>query len=310
MDNYLAFDLGAGSGRAIVGSLDDSGRLQIKELYRFPNPMIKQGGNLHWDIKSLYQEITRALCLYSTQGPLELISIGVDAWGCDFGLLDESGNLLDNPFTYRNPATTSDMESFLEKIPRERLYYLTGIQLMIPNSVFQLHSLVNQNNPVLSKAKDLLFIPDLFNYFLTGRKMSEFTVATTSQLYNPRSDSWDKEIINKVGISANLMQQIIQPGTIIGNTSAEVTKASGLKTVPVAVVASHDTGSAVVAVPVPDDDFCYISCGTWSLMGILSDKPIINEKTFKRCRRKISYRFKYILSINRFSCSSMARNCL
>ena len=278
---YLAFDLGAESGRALLGTLDDAECLQIEEIRRFPNGMINVMGNLHWDILGLYREILEGLRLLATEYTSSPKSIGIDTWGVDFTLLDASGALIGAPFTYRDRRTKGAMKEFFLRIPKEKLYQLTGVQFMPFNTLFQLYSMVRDNSPQFEIATDLLFIPDIFNYYLTGIKNSEFTLATTSQLYNPRTESWEDEIFAQLGISQDMMQEIVQPGKIIGEITNNVRAQTGLKGIPTVAVASHDTGSAVAAVPALGKNFAYISCGTWSLMGIESPVPIINEKTLK-----------------------------
>lgn len=278
--SYLAFDLGAESGRAILGKLNDKGLLKITEIHRFPNSIIQIRNNLHWNILELYQEILKGMqiCQSCADSPS---SIGIDTWGVDFTLLDENGNLIGMPFVYRDKRTQGIMEEFFKKYSKEKLYKQTGIQLMEINTIFQLYSMVRDRSPQLKIVSDLLFMPDIFNYFLTGIKKTEFTFATTSQLYNPKINKWEKEIFKHLGISIGIMQKIVQPGTIIGRITPSISNKTGLKNVPVVAVASHDTGSAVAAVPTSTKNFAYISLGTWSLIGIESQRPIINEKTLK-----------------------------
>ena len=280
-EHYLAFDLGAESGRAILGRLDDDDRLQISQLHRFPNGMINILGNLHWDVLRLYKEILEAMQVLATNHTTSPTSIGMDTWGVDFALLDTRGVLLGAPFTYRDRRTSGAMEEFFSRIPRARLYQLTGMQFLPFNTIFQLYSMVRDKSPQLEVASDLLFMPDIFNYFLTGTKKSEFTMATTSQLYNPRAGSWESEIFQQLEVSRDIMQEIIPPGTIIGELSGDISAQTGLKGPPVVAVASHDTGSAVAAVPASGENYAYISSGTWSLVGIESPTPIIDENTLK-----------------------------
>ena len=281
MGNYLAFDLGAESCRAVLGNLDDGNKLQIKLLYRSPNGMINVRGNLHWDILSIYREMLTGIrtCVAQCGGNTE--SIGIDTWGVDFGLFDEKGMLIGNPIAYRDRKRMLVMDELLAKIPARKLYELTGIQIGYVNSIFQLYAFARENNPQLKIAKDLLFIPDIFNYFLTGNKATEFSFATTSQLYNTRTNFWEKEIFAKLGVSNGIMQKVVPHGTVIGKVNAEIISETGLGEIPVIAVGSHDTASAVAACPLPGDNAAYISSGTWSLMGIESKKPIINDNTFK-----------------------------
>jgi rhamnulokinase len=279
--NYLAFDLGAESCRAVLGNLDDGNKLQIKLLHRSPNGMINVRGNLHWDILSIYREMLTGIrtCVAQCGGNTE--SIGIDTWGVDFGLFDEKGMLIGNPIAYRDRKRMLVMDELLAKIPARKLYELTGIQIGYVNSIFQLYAFARENNPQLKIAKDLLFIPDIFNYFLTGNKATEFSFATTSQLYNTRTNFWEKEIFAKLGVSNGIMQKVVPHGTVIGKVNAEIISETGLGEIPVIAVGSHDTASAVAACPLPGDNAAYISSGTWSLMGIESKKPIINDNTFK-----------------------------
>jgi len=275
---YLAFDLGAESGRAILGRLDDTGRLQLSHLHRFPNRMINVLGNLHWDVLGLYAEMLEGMRICATSYTPSPMSIGVDTWGVDFALFDAQGVLIGAPFAYRDRRTQGAREELFSKIPRERLYQLTGIQFLPTNTIFQLYSMVRNKSPQLKIASDLLFMPDIFNYFFTGIKKTEFTFATTSQLYNPRTGCWESEIFKQLTVPESIMQEIVQPGTIIGELNENASTQTGLKGIPVIAVASHDTGSAVAAVPALGKNFAYISSGTWSLMGIESQSPIIDEK--------------------------------
>ena len=281
MGNYLAFDLGAESCRAVLGNLDDSKKLQIKLLHRAPNAMINVRGNLHWDILGMYREMLTGISACVAQYGDKTESIGIDTWGVDFGLFDAKGMMIGNPIAYRDRQRLLVMDELLKKIPGRMLYELTGIQIGYVNSIFQLYALARENNPQLNIAKDLLFIPDIFNYFLTGKKTTEFSFATTSQLFNTRTNSWEKEIFDKLGVSHSMMQKVVPHGTVIGSVNVEICKETGLAEIPVIAVGSHDTASAVGACPLPGDNAAYISSGTWSLIGIESKKPIINDTTFK-----------------------------
>ena len=272
--NILAVDLGAESGRAILGTIED-GRLQIREITRFPNRMVQVSGGLHWDVINLCEEITKSL--KACRGK-ELESIGLDTWGVDFALLDRDGEFLGLPYTYRDSRTEGIMEEFFTLIPREQVYQLTGIQFLQFNTLFQLFAMARENSPLLKKAQNLLFIPDIFNYLLTGEKKTEFSFATTSQLYNPRKKNWDEELFAALDISRGIMQQIVPPGTVIGGIGRDVCRKTGLQKLSVVAPATHDTGSAVAAVPATGRDWAFISSGTWSLMGIETCEPIITDK--------------------------------
>ncbi len=272
--NILAVDLGAESGRAILGTIED-GQLRIREITRFPNRMVQVSGGLHWDVINLCEEITNSL--KACRGE-ELESIGLDTWGVDFALLDRDGEFLGLPYTYRDSRTEGIMEEFFTLIPQKQVYQLTGIQFLQFNTLFQLFAMARENSPLLKKAQDLLFIPDIFNYLLTGEKKTEFSIATTSQLYNPRKKDWDEELFAALGISRDIMQQIIPPGTVIGGISRDIRRKTGLQKLSVVAPATHDTGSAVAAVPATGRDWAFISSGTWSLMGIETCEPIITDK--------------------------------
>ena len=276
-DSFLAFDLGAESGRAMLGELRGDG-LALRELHRFPNRIVKSGSSLHWDIHGLFENMKQGLAAASAVEGVNLRSVGVDTWGVDFGLLASDGSLLGLPHTYRDNRTEGAVEEVLQRIPAERLYGLTGCQVLRINTIFQLYSMVRDKSPELASAEDLLFIPDLFNYYLTGEKKSEFTFATTSGLYNPRSAGWENELFDALEIPLAIMQDIVPPGTVIGALKEDVAREAGLDRLPVVTPATHDTGSAVAAVPALEDDWAFISSGTWSLMGIEVRDAILTEE--------------------------------
>ncbi|MGB9746686.1 MAG: rhamnulokinase [Bacteroidales bacterium] len=276
--DFLAFDLGAESGRAILGTLDDN-RISLRELTRFPTGMLFVNGHYRWNIYRFYEEMLAAMSKVSAQKSNPL-SVGFDTWGVDFALLAEDGSFLDMPVCYRDPRTNGMMEAFFQLIPREEVYQLTGIQFMQLNTLFQLYSLVHNHSPLLRMAAHLLFVPDIFHYLFTGVRKSEFTFATTSQLFNPRKNGWETNFFDTMNLPVSLMQEIVQPGTFIGHIKDEIGKNTGLGQVPVVAVATHDTGSAIAAVPAKGKNWAYISSGTWSLMGIESTVPLINEKTY------------------------------
>lgn len=280
-ENYLAFDLGAESVRAILGTLDDDDCLRTAQLHRFPNGMIDVLGSLQWDVLGLYRDMLKAMLICATDHTVSPVSIGIDTWGVDYGLLDAQGVLVGMPYAYRDGRTTGAMEGVFSRIPPRKLYELTGIQLVEFNTVFQLYSMVRDKSLQLDHASDLLFMPDLLSYFFTGVKRSEFTFATTSQLYNPRSGSWEREIFEGLDVPMGLMQEVVQPGTIIGELDENVCAQTRLRKIPVVAVACHDTGSAVAAVPASSEDFAFISSGTWSVMGIESKTPVISERSYR-----------------------------
>lgn len=277
----LAFDLGAESGRAVLGSLE-KGRLSLRELHRFANTPVRILGHDHWDLPALFEEVKKGirLCVDETGGGPD--SLAVDTWGVDFGLLGKDGSVLGLPYAYRDSRTAGAMEYFFHRMPREEIYGLTGVQFMPFNTLFQLAAMVRDRSPRLAAAASLLFMPDLFHYLLTGQRRSEFTIATTSQIYNPRKRSWSGELIAALGLSESLMPEVFEPGTVIGPVSDETAGATGLRRgTPVVATATHDTGSAVAAVPAQGGEWAYISSGTWSLMGIESPEPIISRRALE-----------------------------
>ncbi|MGD2294920.1 MAG: rhamnulokinase family protein [Candidatus Aminicenantes bacterium] len=278
--SYLAFDLGAESGRAILGSLKD-GRLELEELSRFPNGMVPIRGHLHWNVVSLFSEMKRGLkaCFDARKARPE--SLAVDTWGVDFSLLARDGTLLSLPFAYRDSRNEGAMEEFFELVPRKRVYELTGNQFLQFNSIFQLFALKRDRWPLLDVMCDLLFMPDLFNFFFTGEKKTEFTYATTSQLYNPLKKGWEQELFDALDMPLTLMQEIIPPGTTIDGIDESLCRELGIQSLPVIAVASHDTGSAVAAVPAEGRNWAFISSGTWSCMGIEILSPIVTDKALE-----------------------------
>jgi len=277
---FLAFDHGAGSGRAILGHLAD-GKLSLKEIHRFTNKPVQVLGHVHWDVLRLFDEMKTGMKIAAQQTNGEISGIGVDTWGVDFGLVARDNVLLGNPYAYRDSRTNGMMEQAFEMMPKEQLYNLTGIQFMQFNSIFQLLSMVKTNNPILDLSERLLFMPDLFNFLMTGEKVSEYTIASTSQLLNAQTKHWEPEIFVALSLPIDIMPPIVEPGTIIGKLLSEITREVGLPAIDVIAPACHDTGSAVAAIPAQGTDWAYLSSGTWSLMGIEREKPIINDQSLQ-----------------------------
>jgi rhamnulokinase len=276
--NFFAIDLGATSGRTILGTLEN-GRLTQRELTRFQNPIIQTCGHWHWDLLSLYREILEGLKLVAREG-IAIQSIGIDTWGCDFALFGKDGGLLRQPYCYRDPHTEGAMEAFFERMHREKVYDKTGIQFMPFNSLFQLDTLRRNHDSALEVADKILFIPDALIYMLTGEQVCEYTVLSTSQMLDPRTKRMDDELLQIIGLDETRFGRYVQPGEQVGVLSDEVQRLTGLGAIPVVAVAGHDTGSAVAAVPAENERFAYLSCGTWSLLGIEVPDAIINEKSF------------------------------
>ena len=277
--NFFAVDLGATSGRTILGSIKD-GRLEQRVLTRFPNDIIQTGGHFFWDIYALYNEIVRGLKIVAGE-KLEIASIGIDTWGCDFVFIGKDGGVLRNPYCYRDPHTDGAMEDYFKLIPKAKVYEKTGIQFMQFNSLFQLATMKRNGDSALEAADKILFIPDALMYMLTGETVCEYTVLSTSQMLDPRTRKIDQELINVIGLKESQFGRYVNPGDIVGTLSAEVQQMTGLGAVPVVAVAGHDTGSAVAAVPAENERFAYLSCGTWSLLGVETKDAIISEKSFE-----------------------------
>lgn len=276
MATYLAFDLGASSGRAVVGHLRD-GKLLLEEVHRFGNRPLWLHGHLYWDILALYREILDTLSIVAGRG-YPVRSLGIDTWGVDFGLIARDGSLIGNPFAYRDPRTEGAPERVFRKLPWERLYEITGIQLMTLNSLFQLYVMVESDHPWLKIAHRLLFLPDLLNYFLTGEAVSEITIASTSQMLDARRRQWSSEIFSTLNLPAHIMAEIVPSGYALGPLREEVTRETGLRVERVIATAGHDTACAVAAVPAEGKDWAYLSSGTWSLMGVELTEPMIGSE--------------------------------
>ena len=278
---FFAVDLGATSGRTIIGSIDNA-NLQLEEVTRFPNNLIQQGGHFYWDIYALYSEIIRGLKQVAAR-QLEITSIGIDTWGVDFVMIGDDGAILRNPRAYRDPVTFDAMDDYLKHvISRKEVYDITGIQLMNFNSLFQLYAMKREGNSAFRHARKILFMPDALSWMLTGNEVCEYTIASTSQLLDPRTKMLDERLLASLGLTRSKFGKMVNPGTLIGVLTDEVQQLTGLGPVPVIAVAGHDTGSAVAAVPAKDEKFAYLSSGTWSLMGIETKDAIINELSYER----------------------------
>ena len=276
---FFAVDLGATSGRTILGSVSD-GRLQQRELTRFPNHIIQTGGHFYWDIYALYREIIRGLKVVADEG-IQLTSIGIDTWGVDFVCVGKDGGLLRNPYCYRDPHTEGAMEDYFRLIPKEQVYEKTGIQFMNFNSLFQLSAMRKHGDSALEAADKILFVPDALMYMLTGKPVCEYTILSTSQMLDPRTKRIDPKLIEVIGLKEEQFGSYVNPCDTVGTLLPEVQRQTGLGPIPVVAVAGHDTGSAVAAVPAQDEHYAYLSCGTWSLLGIETQEAIINEKSFE-----------------------------
>jgi rhamnulokinase len=276
--NYLAFDLGAESGRTIIGTIHDDA-LTLTEVHRFQNTPVRTPSGLHWDVPALWQEIKKGIRLAAQAVPLE--SIGLDTWGVDFALLDEEGNLLGNPYHYRDTRTDGMLEKAFQLILRQEIFTQTGIQFMQINALYQLLSMVIAHDPLLESAQTFLTIPDLFNYWLSGKITCEFTNATTTQCFNPTSRAWAKDLLERMKIPPHIFPAICEPGTLLGALLPSVAADTGAGSVPVIAPACHDTGSAVVAVPAEGRDFAWLSSGTWSILGAEMQEPVLSPEALE-----------------------------
>ena len=276
---FFAVDLGATSGRTIIGTLDGE-TIRLEELTRFDNHLIQTGGHFYWDIYALYNEMIKGLRT-AAQRHINICSIGIDTWGVDFVCVGKDGHLLRNPLAYRDPHTMGIMEEyFAEAMEKKKVYDITGIQLMNFNSLFQLYAMRKNHNTALEQADKVLFVPDALSYMLTGKMVCEYTIASTSQMLDPRTKQLDDALLGSVGLTKKHFAEMVLPATIIGELTKEVQEMTGLGAIPVVAVAGHDTGSAVAAVPAKDEHFAYLSSGTWSLMGIETRDAIINEESY------------------------------
>ena len=276
---FFAVDLGATSGRTILGSLVN-GKLEQDELTRFPNNLIDTGGHFYWDIYALYLEMIKGLQIVGKRG-IDITSIGIDTWGVDFVFIGDDGEILRNPRAYRDPITFDAMDDYLKHvIPAKEVYDITGIQFLNFNSIFQLYAMKREQNSAFKSARKILFLPDTLSWMLTGNEVCEYTVASTSQLLDPRTKQLDERLLASLGLSRSKFGKMVNPGAVIGVLTEEVQKITGLGPVPVIAVPGHDTASAVAAVPAKDEKFAYLSSGTWSLMGIETKQAMISERSY------------------------------
>jgi FGGY family of carbohydrate kinases, N-terminal domain./FGGY family of carbohydrate kinases, C-terminal domain. len=275
----LAFDFGASSGRLMLSKFDGE-RIDVEEVYRFPNEPVKLGQSLYWDFLRLFHELKNGLKLVSKR-KIKIYGIGIDTWGVDYGLLDKNDELISNPIHYRDQRTNGIIKDVEKVLPLEEIYNVTGIQFMEFNTIFQLYCDITKRPELLDNAKTLLFIPDLFNFYLSNEKYNEYTVASTSQILDAEKKDWAIDLIKKLNLPEGIFQKILMPGKIIGYLTKEIQEETGLSDIPVISVGSHDTASAVAGTPLENGSSAYLICGTWSLLGVESESPIINENTKK-----------------------------
>lgn len=270
----LAFDFGASSGRAMLGTLKDS-KLEIKEIHRFSNDPVNIGKRYYWDVLRLFHEIKQGIVLANQAGGFD--SIGIDTWGVDFGMIDKNDELLSNPAHYRDERTVGMIDEIDGILGKDVLYERTGIQAQNFNTINQLYYLSKYRKETFSEVDKILLMPDLFAFLLTGQKRMEYTIASTTGLLNSKTKEVDEEVIEKLGIPSSIFPEIIMPGEVYGNLSQEICDELHCESVPVIAVGTHDTASAVVAVPSLEKDYAYISCGTWSLFGTVLDNAVTTK---------------------------------
>lgn len=278
MKRVLAFDFGASSGRAIIGTYDN-GKISLEEVHRFSNDPVTVNGTMYWDVLRLFHEIKQGIIKAKHAGGFD--SIGIDTWGVDFGLIDKFGCLVENPIHYRDKRNLGMIEEAEKIVSKKEMYEKTGIQFMDFNTLFQLLSLKKNRPHILERADKLLFMPDLFSYMLTGKMVTEYSIATTSQMIDFNTHDWNYELLEKLDIPTDIFAPIVKSGTTVGNLSDEICEELGVEPVPVIAVCGHDTQSAITAVPKPEGDIAFISSGTWSIFGTELDKPVVNDKTFE-----------------------------
>lgn len=277
--NFLAFDLGAESGRAMLGQFDGQ-KLALGEVHRFPNVPARLPGGLHWDILRLWNEIKQGITSANQKTNGQVASIGLDTWGVDFGLLDKNGVLIGNPYQYRDSRTDGMLDEAFRRVPRAEVYAQTGIQFMFFNSLYQLLSMVVAQSPALEIAQTFLTVPDLLNYWLSGRKVCEFSNTTTTQCYDPRQKNWAWPLLQQLGIPTHIFPEVVQPGTVLGELLPGIRDdVDARNAIPIIAPACHDTGSAVAAVPASQANFAWISSGTWSIIGAEVNAPVITEQS-------------------------------
>ncbi len=275
---YVAIDLGASSGRLLLGSMKD-GKLSLEEVHRFANDPVYLGDTLYWDFMRIFYEIKQGLKKLAQREDVEISSIGIDTWGVDGAWLDKKGKLLTNPVHYRDHRTSEIMEDFYTKITDSKLYDITGIQKMSFNTVYQLYHDITQNEVVRTFGEKWLFMPDLLAYFLTGNTFNEYSIASTGALLDAKTRTYSEELFNALGLPFDKMQPIVMPGTIVGSLTKGIQEETGLGAVKVVAVGSHDTASAVAGTPLETENEVYLCCGTWCLMGMELSEPILDEKS-------------------------------
>ena len=277
---YIAVDLGAESGRVMLGSVS-ADKLVLEEIHRFSNGPIEEDGSLRWDFNRLFAEVKTGIGKAVKAARGSIYGIGVDSWGVDFGLIGADGKLIENPYHYRDSRTNGMMEKAFELMPKRQIYENTGIQFVQLNSVYQLLAMRLADSAALARAKNLIFIADLFSYHLCGKVFAEYTLASTSQFMDMRTGRWSNAVLEGLSLPIDIVPDIVAPGTVVGRLTADIGKEAGCGAIPVIAIGSHDTASAIAAVPAENNNWAYLSSGTWSLIGIEVPRTIVSDKSFE-----------------------------
>lgn len=275
----LAFDFGASSGRLILSKFDGR-KIELEEIHRFTNNPVRVGKNIYWDTFRLYHELKVGLKKAAAK-KLNITSLAIDTWGVDYGFIDKEGNLIGNPVNYRDDRTIGVIDEIDKIVPLKEVYASTGIQFMNFNTLFQFYADKKMRPSVYENAYKFLAMPDLFNYFLTGKMFNEYTIASTGQLLDAKKRFWDIDLLKRLGLKTDLFCELIKPGTIVGDLIDEVAKETGIESVKVIAVGSHDTASAVAGTPFEEENAAFLSCGTWSLLGMEIDEPVLTEESYQ-----------------------------
>lgn len=278
--NYIAVDLGAESGRVMLGTVSES-KLELREMHRFGNGPTEVDGSLRWDFGKLFSEIKAGIAKAAKAAGGPVAGIGVDTWGVDFGLVDAKGELIEWPYHYRDARTNGMMEKAFALMPKRDIYENSGIQFMQLNTLYQLLALRMASSPALKKTKHMIFMADLVSYFLSGEIFAEYSLASTSQFMDMKTGKWSDAIFRKLSLPMEIMPRLVAPGTVVGKVKPTLAKELGCGEIPVIATGSHDTADAVAAVPFKEKTSAYLSCGTWSLLGVETPKAVINDTTFK-----------------------------
>ncbi|MEH7382947.1 rhamnulokinase family protein [Bacillus sp. JJ1533] len=280
MKSVWAFDLGASNGRLMVSRFDGK-NLHLEEIHRFSNYPVHVTGHYYWDILRIYQEMKNGMVKSAQKGYRAIESLSIDTWGVDFGLIASSGELLGNPYSYRDPQTSNSLEEIYEKVSKEEMFNRTGVEPAAINTICQLYAIQKNNPELLEKAEDLLMTPNLVGYLFSGVKVNEYTISTTTSMYNPKQRTWDHSLLNRLNLPTNIMANIVKSGTIIGSTLDSLNLEIGMSPVKVIAGTGHDTACALASLPIKEENSVFASCGTWTLLGVQVNEPVVSQMALK-----------------------------